>query len=101
MLVHFGEELEAEYESSEFNQLQLAYCMTVHKSQGSEYPVVVLPLVSDHYIMLQRNLLYTAVTRAKKLVILIGSKAALNTAVENDRTRKRYTLLAERLGHRL
>ena len=101
MLVHFGEELEAEYESSEFNQLQLAYCMTVHKSQGSEYPVVVLPLVSSHYIMLQRNLLYTAVTRAKKLVILIGSKAALNTAVENDRTRKRYTLLAERLGHRL
>ena len=75
--------------------------MTVHKSQGSEYPVVVLPLVSAHYIMLQRNLLYTAVTRAKKLVILIGSKAALNTAVENDRTRKRYTLLAERLGHRL
>lgn len=101
MLVHFGEELEAEYESSEFSQLQLAYCMTVHKSQGSEYPVVVLPLVSAHYIMLQRNLLYTAVTRAKKLVILIGSKAALNTAVENDRTRKRYTLLAERLGHRL
>lgn len=101
MLVHFGEELEAVYESSEFNQLQLAYCMTVHKSQGSEYPVVILPLVSAHYIMLQRNLLYTAVTRAKKLVILIGSKAALNTAVENDRTRKRYTLLAERLGHRL
>lgn len=101
MLVHFGEELEAVYESSEFSQLQLAYCMTVHKSQGSEYPVVVLPLVSAHYIMLQRNLLYTAVTRAKKLVILIGSKAALNTAVENDRTRKRYTLLAERLGHRL
>ncbi len=101
MLVHFGDELEAEYESSEFNQLQLAYCMTVHKSQGSEYPVVILPLVSAHYIMLQRNLLYTAVTRAKKLVILIGSKAALNTAVENDRTRKRYTLLAERLGQRL
>ena len=75
--------------------------MTIHDSQGSEYPVVVLPLVSAHYIMLQRNLLYTAVTRAKKLVILIGSKAALNTAVENDRTRKRYTLLAERLGHRL
>lgn len=101
MLVHFGDDLEAEYESSEFSQLQLAYCMTVHKSQGSEYPVVVLPLVSSHHIMLQRNLLYTAVTRAKKLVVLIGSKAALNTAVENDRTRKRYTLLAERLGHRL
>lgn len=101
LLVHFGDDLEAEYEAAEFGQLQLAYCMTVHKSQGSEYPVVVLPLISAHYIMLQRNLLYTAVTRAKKMVILIGSKAALTTAVENDRTRKRYTLLAERLGHRL
>ena len=71
--------------------------MSVHKSQGSEYPVVLLPLVPGHRIMLQRNLLYTAVTRAKKLVILLGSRRALNTAVDNDRTRKRYTLLAERL----
>ena len=75
--------------------------MSVHKSQGSEYPVILLPLVPGHRIMLQRNLLYTAVTRAKSLVILLGSKAALNTAVANDRTKKRYTLLAERLTHSL
>ena len=75
--------------------------MSVHKSQGSEYPVIILPLVTGHHIMLQRNLLYTAVTRAKSLVILLGSKAALTTAVTNDRTKKRYTLLAERLTHSL
>lgn len=100
MQVDFAGE-KVEYETGDFNQLQLAYCLTVHKSQGSEYPVIVLPLVSAHHIMLQRNLLYTAVTRAKKLVVLMGSKAALNTAVANDRTRKRYTLLAERLGGKL
>lgn len=99
--VQFGETAEVEYESAELSQLQLAYCMTVHKSQGSEYPVVVLPLVPGHHVMLQRNLLYTAVTRAKKLVVLLGSRAALHTAVANDRTKKRYTLLAERLGHKL
>lgn len=99
--VQFGETAEAVYESAELSQLQLAYCMTVHKSQGSEYPVVVLPLVPGHHVMLQRNLLYTAVTRAKKLVVLLGSRAALHTAVANDRTKKRYTLLAERLGHKL
>ena len=75
--------------------------MSVHKSQGSEYPVILLPLVPGHHVMLQRNLLYTAVTRAKTLVILLGSKAALQTAVENDRTKRRYTLLAERLTHTL
>lgn len=99
--VQFGETAEVEYESAELSQLQLAYCMTVHKSQGSEYPVVLLPLVPGHHVMLQRNLLYTAVTRAKKLVVLLGSRAALHTAVANDRTKKRYTLLAERLGHKL
>ena len=90
-----------EYERAELIELTLAYAMSVHKSQGSEYPVILLPLVPGHHIMLQRNLLYTAVTRAKSLVILLGSKAALNTAVENDRTKKRYTLLAERLTHSL
>jgi exodeoxyribonuclease V alpha subunit len=99
--VQFTEELSADYEKSELNELQLAYAMSVHKSQGSEYPVVILPLTPGHRIMLQRNLLYTAVTRAKRQVILLGSKAALNTAVENDRTRKRYTLLAERLRQSL
>ena len=63
--------------------------------------MILLPLVPGHHIMLQRNLLYTAVTRAKSLVLLLGSKAALTTAVTNDRTKKRYTLLAERLTHSL
>ncbi len=95
--VQYSEQLRVDYEKAELLELSLAYAMSVHKSQGSEYPVVVLPLVPGHHIMLQRNLLYTAVTRAKQLVILLGSRQALNTAVDNDRTRKRYTLLAERL----
>jgi exodeoxyribonuclease V alpha subunit len=85
------------YESNEVEELHLAYAMSVHKSQGSEYPVVVMPLTDSHYVMLQRNLLYTAVTRAKDRVILVGTKAALNTALSNDRTKRRYSLLAERL----
>ena len=85
------------YDRSELDALAPAYAMSVHKSQGSEYPVVVLTLVSGHYVMLQRNLLYTAITRAKQRVILVGSSAALSTAVANDRTRRRHSLLAERL----
>ena len=85
------------YDRSELDALAPAYAMSVHKSQGSEYPVVILTLVSGHYVMLQRNLLYTAITRAKQRVILVGSSAALGTAVGNDRTRRRHALLAERL----
>ena len=85
------------YEKNEFDQLTLAYAMSVHKSQGSEYGIVIMPLVASHHVMLQRNLLYTAITRAKTKVILLGSKAALNTALANDRTKRRYSLLAERL----
>ena len=85
------------YEEGETDELQLAYAMSVHKSQGSEYSRVVLALVPGHYIMLQRNLLYTAVTRAREKVELVGTKAALQTAVANDRTRRRYSLLKERL----
>ncbi|QJW47348.1 ATP-dependent RecD-like DNA helicase [bacterium BFN5] len=85
------------YEKNELDELQLAYAMSVHKSQGSEYSVVVMPLIPGHHVMLQRNLLYTAVTRAKERVVLLGTKSALNTAVANDRTKKRYSLLAERL----
>ena len=85
------------YEEGETDELQLAYAMSVHKSQGSEYSRVVLALVPGHYIMLQRNLLYTAVTRARERVELVGTKAALQTAVANDRTRRRYSLLKERL----
>ena len=72
--------------------------MSVHKSQGSEYPIVVLPVVMGHRAMLQRNLLYTAVTRARERVILLGSERALRVAVENDRTRRRFTMLASRLA---
>ena len=85
------------YTESEVEELQLAYAMSVHKSQGSEYPYVILLMVRSHYIMLQRNLLYTAVTRAKERVLIVGSKNAVRTAVENDKTRRRYSLLAERL----
>ena len=85
------------YDRSEMDALTPAYAMSVHKSQGSEYPIVILTLVSGHYIMLQRNLLYTAITRARRRVILVGSSAALGTAVGNDRTRRRHSLLAERL----
>lgn len=98
--VDFPDRAEGEavtYEGAEVSDLRLAYAMSVHKSQGSEYAVVLMPLVLSHYILLQRNLFYTAITRAKKQVYLAGSRRALRTAVENDRTRKRYSLLAERL----
>lgn len=85
------------YSESEYDELQLAYALSVHKSQGSEYSQIVLALMLGHYIMLQRNLLYTAVTRAREKVVLVGTKAALYTAVSNDRTKRRYSLLKERL----
>ena len=100
LLFDYPERADGEYVTytpNEIDELQLAYVMSVHKSQGSEYPTVILLMVPGHYIMLQRNLLYTAVTRARQKVILVGTKAAVQTAVDNDRTRKRYSLLAERL----
>jgi exodeoxyribonuclease V alpha subunit len=75
----------------------LAYAISVHKSQGSEYPAVIIPLLSQHYVLLQRNLIYTAVTRGKRLVVIVGSKKALAMGIRNDRIRRRYTHLAERL----
>ena len=99
--VNFSEEMDVSYTRDELRALTLAYAMSVHKSQGSEYPIVLLPLVRAHHIMLQRNLLYTAVTRAKQRVILVGDRAALYAAVSNDRTRRRYTLLAERLAGKI
>ena len=101
IVVAFAEDMEVSYTRDEFGALTLAYAMSVHKSQGSEYDIIILPLVRAHHIMLQRNLLYTAVTRAKKGVILVGDRTALFTAVSNDHTRRRYTLLAERLAERL
>jgi exodeoxyribonuclease V alpha subunit len=85
------------YDYSELDELVHAYAVSVHKSQGSEYPAVVIPIVTQHYMLLQRNLLYTAVTRGRKLVVLVGSKRALAIAVKNNKTRRRYTLLKQRL----
>jgi exodeoxyribonuclease V alpha subunit len=85
------------YDWRELDEIVLAYAISVHKSQGSEYQAVVLPLVTQHYLMLQRNLLYTGITRAKKLVVLIGTHKALAIAVKNDQIRHRYTGLRRRL----
>jgi len=85
------------YDWSECDQLVLAYAVSVHKGQGSEFPAVVIPLVTSHYMMLQRNLLYTAVTRAKKLCVLVGSRKAIGIAVKNDKVAHRYTALDWRL----
>ncbi|MDW7671555.1 MAG: ATP-dependent RecD-like DNA helicase [Bacillota bacterium] len=86
-----------EYQLTEMDEVVLAYAMTVHKSQGSEYPVVIAPLTTQHFMMLQRNLLYTCVTRAKKAFVLIGSKKAIAMAVKNNRVTERNTRLSERL----
>ncbi len=85
------------YESEDLSELTLAYATTIHKSQGSEYPVVVVPLLMSHYIMLQRNLVYTAVTRAKKLCIIVGDSRALGRAIKNMVVLKRNTMLKARL----
>jgi len=79
------------------DEIVLAYATSVHKSQRSEYPAIVLPILTQHFVMLQRNLLYTAMTRAKRLVILVGTKKALSIAIKNDRIQRRYCLLTERL----
>ena len=86
------------YEEADLDELTLAYAISVHKSQGSEYPVIVLPMVTHHYIMLQRNLLYTALTRARHMVVLVGSAKAVAIAVAADQPRRRQSLLAWRLG---
>ena len=85
------------YDLADLNELVPAYAITIHKSQGSEYRAVVVPLLTQHYMMLQRNLLYTAITRAKELVVIVGTKKALAMAVRNNRVVQRYTRLSERL----
>jgi exodeoxyribonuclease V alpha subunit len=85
------------YDLAELDELALAYALTIHKSQGSEYPAVVIPLHTQHYLMLQRNLLYTGITRGKKLVVLVGSKKALSIAVLRQDNSRRYTALQRRL----
>ena len=98
------QELEVEFEGkrilfdwSEADQLTLAYAISVHKSQGSEFPAVVIPVVTAHYLMLQRNLLYTAITRARQICVLVGSKRAIAIAVRNNQVAKRFSALKWRL----
>ena len=95
--VQFDGGREVEYEPGELDEVQLAYAITIHKSQGSEFPVVVIPISSQHYIMLRRNLVYTGLTRGKRLVVLVGERKALAMAVRNDDSHQRWS----GLGHRL
>ena len=85
------------YDGGDLDELVLAYATTIHKSQGSEYPAVVIIVHTQHYMMLQKNLLYTAMTRAKKLLVLIGGEKSIEMAVRNVRTEVRYTLFPELL----
>ena len=86
------------YDYQDLDEIVLAYAISIHKSQGAEYPVVVMPVCTQHYVMLQRNLLYTGVTRGKKLVVLIGTRKALGIAIRNTSQTRRYTALAVRLN---
>ena len=85
------------YDVTELDELSLAYAVTIHKAQGSEYPIVVMPFTMSHFVMLQRNLLYTGVTRAKKILVLIGERKAIFYAIRNETTAGRNTKLAKRL----
>jgi exodeoxyribonuclease V alpha subunit len=89
---------EVAYDFTDLDEVVLAYAVSVHKSQGSEYPAVIIPILTQHYVLLQRNLIYTAVTRGRKLVVMVGTRKALAIGVGNDKTQKRYTCLAYRLS---
>jgi len=86
------------YNFTDLDEIVLAYAASVHKSQGSEYPAVIIPILTQHYVLLQRNLIYTAVTRGRKLVVIVGTKKALAVGVKNDKTQRRYTYLRYRLS---
>ena len=87
-----------EFTRGELGDLALAYCISIHKSQGSEYPVVIVPLLKAHFMMLQRNLIYTAITRGKKKVFLVGEPAAYAMAVRNAESKQHVTHLREKLA---
>ena len=95
--VRFDNERLIKYTADEFSELVHAYAVTVHKSQGCEFPAVIITLLSQHYMMLGRNLLYTAMTRAKQLLIIVGSRKAMEMAVNNSRSEVRYTQLINRI----
>ena len=86
------------YEASELDELVQAYACTIHKSQGSEYPIVVMPVSMTHFMMMQRNLIYTGITRSKKVCVVVGTMKALGYAVRNITVTKRNTMLKERLA---
>ncbi len=90
---------EVAYDFSELDEIALAYAITIHKSQGSEFPAVIMPLAMQHFLLLQRNLIYTGLTRGKRFVVLVGQKKALATAIRNDRAAERFSALCDRLGH--
>jgi exodeoxyribonuclease V alpha subunit len=96
-MVIIFDQREIKYDFSDLDQITLAYAITIHKSQGSEYPVVIIPLLMAHYVMLKRNLVYTGVTRGKKLVIIIGETKALSLALKAKMSAKRYSKLREML----
>jgi exodeoxyribonuclease V alpha subunit len=85
------------YEAQELDELVLAYAISIHKSQGSEYPAVVIPLVTQHYVLLQRNLIYTGLTRARRLAVLLGSQKAMRIGINNQRGEQRNTYLRHQL----
>lgn len=97
LTVKFDQKI-VEYDVTELDEIVHAYAITIHKSQGSEYPIVVMPVLMNHYVMLQRNLIYTGITRAKKILVVIGTKKALSYAVKNVTVTDRNTLLKERLS---
>jgi exodeoxyribonuclease V alpha subunit len=88
--VRFDEKL-VEYDFGELDEIALAYAITIHKSQGSAFPAVVIPVATQRYMLLQRNLIYTGITRDKRLLVLVGQKKALGIAVHNDRLQRRYS----------
>jgi len=86
------------YDYADLDEVVLAYAISIHKSQGSEYPAVVMPILTQHYVLLQRNLIYTAVTRGRKLVVMVGTLKALAMGIKNDKTKRRHTFLQKRLS---
>jgi exodeoxyribonuclease V alpha subunit len=97
MVVCFDEEREVPYDGSSLDELALAYACTIHKSQGSEYPAIVIPLLTSHFVMLSKNLVYTGVTRGKRLVVLVCDPRALRLALAEDRREQRLTRLSHRI----
>jgi exodeoxyribonuclease V alpha subunit len=96
--VRFEGERLVEYEPGELDELQLAYAMTIHKSQGSEFPCVILPVSTQHYVLLERSLVYTGLTRARRLAVLVGDPRALELAVKKQESRRRWTALRHLLS---